>query len=162
MNTTKDQRRIIFNKLLQTAQADMPDAKRGEHYTRVMDMMAMDHPEIYEAWLGFMADWAPENRQRYPLHKHCGMPDPESEYPAQFAARQLRTIRRGTRIGLWSFAFILAETIVFLFIDGWHYHASGPAERLCDHIGDAGIALSLILYAIACLNTAEHYLESIT
>lgn len=60
-----------------------------------------------------------------------------------------KVFRVGETLISFGFLFWLIETLLFLFIDGWHLKATHPLEILCDAIASFALstALFLIIYA---------------
>jgi hypothetical protein len=67
----------------------------------------------------------------------------------------------GKWIAIGSFYVWLIETIVFLFIDGWHYESTRPIEQLFDKASIMGIRLGIGIYVGAILILIDKIFDKI-
>ena len=63
-----------------------------------------------------------------------------------------KTLNTGVNIIGISLVLTLIETIVFLFIDGWHFKPTHPTEILLDKILSYGLSLGMIISGYAMMN----------
>lgn len=58
--------------------------------------------------------------------------------------------------------FWIAETVVFLLIEGWHWKATSSAEIYCDLIVAIMCFVLEVLFILLALNTIESYINDKT
>lgn len=49
----------------------------------------------------------------------------------------------------YTFLFWLAETLIFMLIEGWHYSATSDIEKRLDFISEIGFGIGFFLYSVA-------------
>lgn len=63
------------------------------------------------------------------------------------------------RMAKFTFAFWLIETIIYQFIDGWHWKATSQGEIICDGITQVSLWISLILFIMVIGDVIDYILD---
>lgn len=58
-------------------------------------------------------------------------------------------------------SFWLIETIIFLFIYGWHWKAVTEDEKICDTIASSFWSVTLVLFGLVLIEIVEYLLRDI-